>query len=147
MPFPRVVGAKRIAIPDRGVLPPPETPPPPSMFWVSLTVEIGFTDFAITPKNDPVVIGPVEGKVRLRNTVASVVIETSVFSDDLGPGVGNQPTGLQARLTGLVYGQTNKIEIKVNPTNPLLGTATDWTTLLEFTPFPGGPFDIPLIES
>lgn len=142
----RVVGAKRIAIPDRGILPPPVEPPPAQMEWISLNVEINFQNISVSAKTNPVVIQPIAGQVRLR-TIQSGVTKFSDKSVVLGPGTSNQPTGLQCTITGLTYGVPVQVQIKVFSSDLGAATDSDWEDLVGYSPFPSGPFEIPLTSA
>lgn len=143
----RLLGADRIAIRDRGVLPPPVEAPPPTMYWESFNIEINNTQVALSPKTNPIVIQPVEGYVRLRIRRSGYSDVFSDFSANLGPGASNQPRGLQCIINTLVYGVITTLAVRVWATDPAEGTTSDWDDVLTWNPFPGGPFEIPLVSS
>lgn len=122
----------------------PTTPPTP-IEWVSWDFYLAIGRFGLSPKNNPIVLTAL-GRIRfrVRENGTSDPWQYGDWSDFLGPGTGNQPSGLQSQVVvtpGVIY----EIEVRLESGDPAYASTGYEYYGISFAITTGGPFYLPSI--
>jgi hypothetical protein len=117
----------------------------PDMFWSSFDLVQQNNNLYLDTKNNPILIGPISGQIRLRNTRSSIEIYHP-RSASFGPGMTNPIGGTVSSDNSIVYGVENVIEVRVFTDDPLQANNGDWMEIKRYTPTAGGPFEFPIVN-
>ena len=116
-------------------------PPPilPMIDWVSWDLYLAANSIAFNPA-----VITAYGRVRFRVRFAGTLNpwRYGVVSDYFGPGTGNQPTGLQAQVSGMVTGSLYEVELFIL-SGDVNYADNPWTFYTNIVPSLGGPYYLP----